>query len=74
MKLSSCKSGDTVRVVDVNAPIMLRRRIFELGCTPKSIISVLAAERKLSGGIYAVKGVMLGIRADLSNFILVEKA
>ena len=63
-----------MRVVDVNAPIILRRRIFELGCTPRAVLSVLSAERKFSGGIYAVKGVMLGIRADLSKFILVEKA
>lgn len=73
MKLSQLTNGSRARILDVNAPIFLRRRIFELGCAPNAIIEVLSQQRKTMGGIYAVAGVVLGIKKNIAQLILVEK-
>lgn len=73
MKLSQLSNGERARVVDVNAPIFLRRRIFELGCCPDAEIVVLSQQRKSIGGIYAVAGVALGIKKNVAEHILVEE-
>ncbi|MBQ7978081.1 MAG: ferrous iron transport protein A [Clostridia bacterium] len=72
MKLSQLSIGERARIKDVNAPIFLRRRIFELGCAPNVVIEVLS-QRKAGGGVYSIAGVMLGIRKNITQLILVEK-
>lgn len=71
MKLSQVPEGKRVRVVDVNVPLYLRRRIFELGCSPNATITVLKAQTRRIGGIYSVRGVMLGIRRDIADKVIV---
>ncbi len=73
MKLTQAETNANVRVIDINAPIMLKRRIYDLGCTPKTEIKVLAGQNRLSGGIYVVKNCVLGIKRDIAERILVEK-
>lgn len=73
MKLIDAKKDDKLKIIDVNAPLFLRRRIFDLGCSPNTIISVYAPQRKSTGGIYIVRGVVLGIEKKLAKNILVER-
>ena len=72
MKLTETKQGQKVKIVDVNAPLFLRRRIFDLGFSPSTVVFVYAMQRKGIGGVYAVRGAVLGVDKKIAKNILVE--
>ncbi len=69
MKLCDAKINVKYKILKVNAPLKMKRRIFDLGCAPNTIISVYAKTK--SSSIYIARGVVLSIDNNIAKCITV---
>ena len=70
MNLSQAKIGSLVKILNVDADLKLKCHLYNLGICPKTQIYVKQNGR--AGGMFVVKGVLLGIKESISKLILVE--
>lgn len=70
MPLSFLPAGSRARVVDVRGGYGLRRRLFEMGLTPDTIVEVLA--NSWGPVLVRVRGAVIAIGRGIARKILVE--
>lgn len=68
--LSSLPAGSRARVVDVVGGYGLRRKLFEMGITPNTVVEVLANSR--GPILIRVRGAVIAIGRGMAHKILVE--
>ena len=69
MRLCDAKINTKYKIIEVNAPLKMKRRIFDLGCVPNTIISVYAKTKQSSA--YIVRGVVVSIDKNIAKCIVV---
>ncbi len=70
MNLSQAKTDSLVKILTVDADLKLKSHLYNLGICPKTQIYVKQNGR--AGGMFVVKGALLGIKESILKLILVE--
>jgi len=68
--LSSLPAGSRARVVDIRGGYGFRRRLFEMGLTPNTVVEVLA--NSWGPILVRVRGTVIAIGRGMAHKILVE--
>lgn len=68
--LSSLPAGSRARVVDIRGGYGFRRRLFEMGLTPDTVVEVLA--NSWGPILVRVRGTVIAIGRGMAHKILVE--
>jgi ferrous iron transport protein A len=71
-KLSELQRGEKARIVRVNLNGLTRRRLFDLGFIPGTIVSVVFASPLGDPVAYLVRDTLIALRKDESDKIEVE--
>jgi ferrous iron transport protein A len=71
-KLSELQRGEKARIVSVNLNGLTRRRLFDLGFIPGTIVSVVFASPLGDPVAYLVRDTLIALRKDESDKIEVE--
>lgn len=72
-KLSELKPGESAKVQNINAPFEIKRRLLEMGFTPRTTIYVIK-EAPLSDPVeYSIRDFEVSLRKKDAAYIEVEK-
>jgi ferrous iron transport protein A len=71
-KLSELQRGEKARIVSVNLNGLTRRRLFDLGFIPGTIVSVVFTSPLGDPVAYLVRDTLIALRKDESDKIEVE--
>ena len=72
--LSAIAPGETARVAEIRVEGALRRRLFDLGLIPETLVSCRFAAPAGSPIAYTVRGAAIALRARDAQEIFVERA
>ena len=72
--LSAIAPGETARVAEIRVEGALRRRLFDLGLIPETLVSCRFAAPAGSPIAYMVRGAVIALRARDAQEIIVERA
>ena len=74
MTIKDLKVGDSGRVISVGGEKVLRRRLLEMGITPRTLVSVKKVAPLGDPIELLLRGYVLSLRLDEAEKITVEKA
>ena len=71
--LAAIAPGETVRVAEIRVEGALRRRLFDLGLIPQTLVSCRSAAPAGSPMAFTVRGAVLALRTRDAQEIFVER-
>ena len=71
--LAAIAPGETVRVAEIRAEGALRRRLFDLGLIPQTLVSCRCAAPAGSPMAFTVRGAAIALRTADAQEIFVER-
>ena len=71
MNLSQTKKDNLVKIVSIKADLKLKCHLYNLGLSPNTV--VLVKQNSRFGGLFIVKGALLGIKTNITKLITVEQ-
>ena len=72
MSLSDLKNGDFAKILSVHNEESLRRRLYDLGFFPNSLVECVLISPFSSPILYKVNGALIALRKSDANLIEVE--
>lgn len=72
MSLADLKTGEFVKILNIHNEESLRRRLYDLGFFPNSLVECVLVSPFSSPILYKVNGALIALRKSDAKFIEVE--
>ncbi len=72
MYLNQVSSGQSAKIIDINSPDDIKRRLMELGMIRGGVIKPVFSAPAGDPVAYEIKGTLIALRAETASLIKVE--
>lgn len=72
MYLNQVSSGQSAKIIDINSPDDIKRRLMELGMVAGGVVKPVFSAPSGDPVAYEIKGTLIALRADAASEIEVE--